>query len=180
MEGSGFGTITFEQIGNINDRYGDVAKGEYAIGYGAWGGAAFYPFRNFQVYCDPDQYSIHEAGCWDPKTETLKLTVNGEEVEMTWQEWSGSLIGSGKYTDADFQTKLEITAAMEEEFLKKYYRIPLAGSTACEMLAYQAKYYTEDYNIMYGFGGLELMDYNYNDAEWAEFVASQNGELSYE
>ena len=180
MEGSGFGTITFEQIGNINDRYGDVAKGEYAIGYGAWGGAAFYPFRNFQVYCDPDQYSIHEAGCWDPKTETLKLTVNGEEVEMTWQEWSGSLIGSGKYTDADFQTKLEITAAMEEEYLKKYYRIPLAGSTACEMLAYQAKYYTEDYNIMYGFGGLELMDYNYNDAEWAEFVASQNGELSYE
>ena len=56
----------------------------------------------------------------------------------------------------------------------------LSGSTACEMLAYQAKYYTEDYNIMYGFGGLELMDYNYDDAEWAEFVASQNGELSYE
>ena len=75
----GIGEITLEAIGSINDRYGDVPKGEYAIGYGAWGGAAFYPFRNFQVYMDPDQYDINEAANWDPKTEELTLTVNGEE-----------------------------------------------------------------------------------------------------
>lgn len=179
-EGSGFGTITLEAIGNINDRYGDTANGEYAIGYGAWGGAAFYPFRNFQVYCDPDQYTLHEAGCWDPKTETLTLKVNGEDVTMTWQQWSGALIGTGVYTEADFATKLSITAQMEEAWLEKYYRIPLASTTACSMLAYQLDYYTEDYNIMYDFGGLRLMKYNYTDAEWTDFVASQNGELSYE
>ena len=76
LEGTGFGTLTFEAVGNINDRYGDVGKGEYAMGYGAWGGAAFYPFRNFQVYCDTDQYSVNEIGCWDPATETLTLNVN--------------------------------------------------------------------------------------------------------
>ena len=180
MAGSGFGELTFEPIGNLTNRYNDVPNGEFAIGYGAWGGAAFYPFRNMQVYCDPDQYSIHEGGCWDPSTETLTLTVDGVEDTLTWQEWSGALVGSGKYSTVDNKIKLSVTAQMEEAFLKKYYRIPLASTTIPSMLSYQCAYYTEDYNIMYGFGGLELLQYNYTDAEWAEYIAEQDGELSYE
>ena len=179
-EGSGFGPITLEAIGNINNRYDDVPAGEYAIGYGAWGGAAFYPFRNFQVYCDPDQYTINEAGCWDPTTETLTLTVEGEEVTKTWQEWSACMVGSGDMAAKSFETKLQILAAMEEAYMRFVYRIPLASTTLPSMLAFQCSYYTEDYNIMYGFGGLQLMTYNYTDAEWAEFVAEQGGTLNYE
>lgn len=179
-EGSGFGTITFEAVGNIENRYDAVPQGEYAIGYGAWGGAAFYPFRNFQVYCDTEQYSVNELGCWDPTTENLTLTVNGEEVTMTWQEWSRALIGTGPYAGESNELKLEVTAQMEEQFLKKYYRIPLMSTTACFMVSYQLDYYTENYNIMYDFGGLELMTYNYNDAEWADFIAESNGALNYE
>jgi oligopeptide transport system substrate-binding protein len=48
------------------------------------------------------------------------------------------------------------------------------------MVSYQLDYYTENYNIMYGFGGLELMTYNYTDAEWADFIAESNGAISYE
>ena len=180
VEGSGFGKVTLEGIDNIADRYGDVAKGEFAIGYGAWGGAAFYPFRNFQVYCDPDQYNVNEVACWDPKTETLTLNVNGEDVTMTWQEWSGALIGTGMFSTADFETKLAITAQLEETYLKKYYRIPLASTTLPFLLAYQVSYYTEDYNIMYDFGGFRLMSYNYTDAEWAEYIDSVGGEIDYE
>ena len=180
LEGTGFGSIELELIGNIEDRYGDVAKGEFAIGYGAWGGAAFYPFRNFRVYCDPDYVSIHEAGCWDPTTTSLTLKVNGEDVTMTWQAWSLAMDATGPYANADFATKLSILSQMEENYLKMYYRIPLAGSTACSMLAYQLSYYTDEYNIMYGFGGLELTHFNYTDAEWAAFVAEQGGTLSYE
>lgn len=180
VEGSGFGKVTFEAIGNIEDRYGDVSGGEYAIGYGAWGGAAFYPFRNLQVYCDTDQYDINEAACWDPATETLTLTVNGEDVTMSWKDWSNALIGTGKFSEADNKTKLAITAQLEELYLKKYYRIPLCGTTSCFLMSYKNSYYTEEYNIMYDFGGMRLMKYNYNDAEWAEFVAEQNGTLSYE
>ena len=179
-EGSGFGAITLEAVGNINDRYGDVANGEYAIGYGAWGGAAFYPFRNFQVYCDPDQYDINEAGCWDPTTELLTINVEGEDVTKTWQEWSGCMIGSGDMASKSFETKLQILAVMEEEYLKFFYRIPLASTTLPFMMSYQCNQYTPDYNIMYGFGGLELMTFNYTDAEWAEFLAEQGGALSYE
>ena len=179
LEGSGFGKITLEPLGNINDRYGDTAAGLYAIGYGAWGGAAFYPFRNMQVYTDPDQYDINEAGCWDPKTETLTLTVEGEEVTMTWQEWGNSMIGTGKFAEADNKVKLAITAQLEEKFLAKYYRIPLAITTVCTLSSYKVEDYTDEYNIMYGFGGFRIMDYNYNDAEWAAYVASQGGTLNY-
>jgi oligopeptide transport system substrate-binding protein len=179
-EGSGFGTITLEAIGNLANRYADVAAGEFAIGYGAWGGAAFYPFRNFQVYCDPDQYDIHEAGCWDPTTETLTINVEGEDVTKTWQEWSGCMVGSGDMANKSFETKLQILATMEEEYMRFVYRIPFASSTVPMMCSYQIQQYTNEYNIMYGFGGTELLTYNYTDAEWAEFVAEQGGTLNYE
>ncbi len=179
-EGSGFGKITLEPVGNIEDRYGDVPAGKYAIGYGAWGGAALYPFRNFQVYMDPDNTDINEAGCWDPTTEELTLTVNGEEVTMTWQKWANCMIGTGKYANADFDTKLDITAMLETKYLEKYYRIPLAATTICSMLSYQLDYYTQEYNFAYGFGGSRIMKFNYSDAEWAEFVAENGGKLSYE
>ena len=180
MEGSGFGTITLEGVGNIPSRHGKVGAGEYAIGYGAWGGAAFYPFRNFQVYFDADQYDLNESGCWDPAVETLTIKVNGENVTKTWKEWSRSMVGSGPYADAVIGIKLEITAAMEREFLAKYYRIPLAASCAASLLSYQVNNYTDVYNIMYDFGGIELMNYNYTDAKWAEHVASIGGTLNYE
>ena len=180
IEGSGFGKVTFEAVGNIADRYGDVAKGEFAVGYGAWGGAALYPFRNFQVYFDPDQYDINEAACWDPKTEKLELTVKGEKVTMTWQEWGNSMIGTGKYANADFETKLDITSMLETKFLEKYYRIPLAGTTICSMLSYQFNYYTDEYNMAYGFGGSRIMTATYDDYEWNKFVAKQGGNVDYE
>lgn len=180
LEGTGFGKITFEAIGNIDDRYGDVPAGKYAIGYGAWGGAALYPFRNMQVYCDSDQYDLNEAGCWDPATTMLTLTVNGVEETMSWKDWSNSMIGTGKFANESNEVKLQITAAMEEEYLKFYYRIPLAVTTVCSLLSFQMDYYTDTYNLAYGFGGMRLMSYNYNDAQWAEYCASQpNGTLNY-
>ena len=109
-------------MGFHNDRYGDTAAGLYAIGYGAWGGAAFYPFRNMQVYCDSNQYDLNEAACWDPAAEQLTLNVEnntdknvsgwertltvkkGEEVEVD-QFWSCSVNVEGNVitlTPADY------------------------------------------------------------------------------
>ena len=177
---SGFGTITLEAVGNIAGRHAKVPGGEYAIGYGGWGGAAFYPFRNMQVYCDTEEYAVQELACWDPASETLTINVEGESVTKTWQDWSRALVGTGPYANSSFGTKLKVTATMEKEFLMKYYRIPLAYSCQTFLQSYQMSYYTENYNIMYDFGGLELMIYNYNDAEWATYVANAGGTLSYE
>ncbi|MCH5183812.1 MAG: hypothetical protein J1E00_06520 [Oscillospiraceae bacterium] len=179
LDGSGFGKITFEAIDNIENRYSSTASGDFAIGYGAWGGAAFYPFRNFQVYMDPDSYDIHEAGCWDPTKEEWTLVVDGKEVTMTCQAWSNALVGNGQYATAGFETQLSITAQLEEKWLETYYRIPLYSTTACFLMSRQVSYYTEEYNIMYDFGGLRLMKFNLDDEEWAKYVSSQGGELDY-
>lgn len=180
VEGTGFGTVTLEAVGNIEDRYSAVPNGEFAIGYGAWGGAAFSPFGMFRVYCDPEYVDpINEAGCWDPSRERLTLNVEGEDVTMTWQEWSQSM-EEGAYVTADNSVKLSILAQIEEAYLKLYYCIPLASSAIPEIMSYKVSYYTDEYNIMYAFGELRLMQFNYSDAEWAEFVASQGGALHYE
>ncbi len=192
LEGSGFGTATLEPIGNLEDRYKAVPTGEFAIGYGGWGGAAFYPFRNFEVYCNPDNYSINEAACWDPKTETLKISFtykgvdsDGNEKEiafentLTWQEWSTSMTGSGRYANYNNEFKLKVTAALEQGFLEKYYRIPLASTTAAFLLSRQVSYYTENYHILYDFGGFRLLKFNYDDADWKDYVDKHNGKIDY-
>ena len=179
-EGSGFGKITLEGVGNLENRYAAVPSGEYAIGYGAWGGAAFYPFRNLQVYCNSDMYALNEAACWDPSVEKTTLLVEGKPVTMTWKDWSNALIGTGPYSTASNQVKLEVTAQLEEQYLRKFYRIPLCTTTICTLLSFKNSYYTDNYNVMYSFGGLELMKYHYNDAEWKEFLSTQNGTLNYE
>ena len=188
LEGTGFGQFTFEAVGNITDRYGDVPKGEFALGWGAWGGNAFGPFSIFRVYFDTEYMggleNIHEGGCWDPSKTDLTLTVNGEEVTMTWQEWSNSMIGSGRFADdskdPDFKIRLGILAQLEKEYLKFFYCIPMCATSVPDILSFKHTFFTDEYNIMYGFGGTQLMKYNYTDAEWAEFVKSQNGELHYE
>lgn len=179
LEGSGFGKITLEGIGSLSKRYADVMNGTYAIGWGAWGGAAFYPFKNMQNYCDPDNNDVHESGCWDPTTEMLTINVDGEDVTMTWQKWSQALSDATSYGSASFEVRLHILATMEEKLLEMYYFIPVCTTTSVVMLSYKQSMYTENYNIMYGYGGNRLMHFNYTDAEWAEYVASQNGSISY-
>lgn len=181
MKNTGFGKITLTPVGNLTDRYGDVgSRGVYAIGYGAWGGAILYPFRGFRVYMDPEyQPPLHEGNCWDPSKETLTLTIDGENYTMSYQAWSNSMIGNGPFASASNEIKLEITAQLEKAFLELYYRIPLAGSTVTFLLGYQQHYYTEDYNIAYGFGGFRLMIYDYDDYAWNQFVKKNGGTLNY-
>ena len=180
VEGTGFGHVTLKAVENIPDRYSDVVNGVYAIGYGAWGGAAFYPFNAIGCYTDADYAgTIHESGSWDPATTYLTLTINGEEESRTYEDWSRSIKGTGDYANADAEVKLAILAGLEQGILEQYHCIPLATMASASLLSYKVSYYTENYSIMYGFGGLRLMRYNYTDSEWASYVQSQNGTLSY-
>ena len=180
IEGSGFGPITLTALDNLSQRYLDVSNGVYAIGYGAWGGAAFYPFNAIGCYTDAEYAGyIHEGNCWDPAVETLTLNINGEDITMTYEAWSRTIKGTGEYANADAATKLAILAGLEENILNLYYLIPLASDVSCSMMSYKTSNYTDNYSIMYGFGGLRLTTFNYTNAEWADFVAGANGNLGY-
>ncbi len=170
-QGSGFGTIELSRI-DANRFY----EGTAAFMISGWGGAAFNPFQVMQCYCDTDYYL--EGGSYDPSVETVTLEVGGEEYTMTWQEWAKTLGGGyGIFTDMDMMTKVEALAKLESTYLAQYYAIPLFCRTANNLLSYQVDYYTNEYNTMYGFGGLRLMRYNYTDAQWEAYVAS--GKLDY-
>ena len=179
-EGTGLGKITLVPVGQVASRYRAVPEGEFAIGYGAWGGAAFYPFRAFRVYLDPEYQSLHEDACWSPESERLTLTIGGDDVTMTYQEWSRSMTGSGAFSRASVNTKLEITAKLEEAFLAKYYRIPLLASAAPTLLSYNVDNLTREYNVMYGFGGFRLLRFYMDDYEWSKYLSKNGGRLEYE
>ena len=176
-EGSGFGQITLIPVGDLEDRYEDVSEGRFAVGLGAWGGSVFQPFGVPRLYCDPEYADpLHEAGCWDPSTEQLTLTVDGQEYTMTWQAWSDSMTGSGQFADIPMESRLELLATVEKLYLERYYSIPLMNTADCYLLSGKLHYFTHQYNVLYGFGGLRLMQYEYTDQQWEEYLQSCNGD----
>ena len=182
-EGTGLeGKISFNFLGNIEDRYADVALGKVEMGRGAWGGAAFYPFSIIRVYCEPESMGgtekIHESCGWDPTVETLTITIDGEEITDTFQNWAKSINGKGQYAQ-DPDTCLIILSHLETGILGSYQCIPYGCYTACTLFSKKIKYATTNYNIMYGYGGTRLMTFNYNDEEWEAFKAAQGGEIDY-
>ena len=178
--GSGFGTITLEAVGEVENRVDKVVSGEFAIGYGPCGGEVLSPFAAMQKYLDPQNNKVQEKGSWDPATEKLTLKIDGESVTMTWKEWSYATEGNGKYASASVGIKLDVVSALEREFLRKFYRIPLAAGCDASLQSYQVQDYAEHYNVMYGFGGMELLTYTYSDTEWTAQIAKNGGTLGYE
>ncbi len=184
-KGTGFeGLVDFEFLGNIANRYDDVALGKIEMIRGAWGGAAFYPFSTIRVYCEPDYMggmeSIHESCGWDPTVETITIPLNGEDRTDTIQNWAKAIQPAGEFGGDEYaETRLYILSYIETAILGSYQCIPFGCETECTLFSKKVQFATEDYNIMYGYGGIRLMKFNYNDAEWAEFVASQNGTIDY-
>ncbi len=188
--GTGFeGKITFTFLAGAQDRYLDVATGKIEMIRGAWGGAAFYPFSTIRVYCEPEYMggleAIHESCGWNPSVEKCDVVYDfdgdgvAETVTDTFQNWALSINGSGAYaTDAD--AALAILSYLETGILGAYQCIPWSTETLCTMFSQKIAYATTTYNIMYAYGGIRLMTYNYSDAEWDEYVKSQGGTLSYE
>lgn len=189
-KGTGFeGKITFTFLCGAPNRYDDVAAGRYEMIRGAWGGAAFYPFSSIRTYTEPDYMGglskIHESNGWDPSTETLDVTFDfdgdgeAETITDTFQNWAKSINGGGAYYQMP-EHQLNILSALETGILKAYQCIPWGVSVVPSMHSQKVEYATYDYNIMYIYGGVRQMTFNYTDAEWEAYVSSQGGQLNYE
>ena len=189
--GTGFeaGGIELNAI-NLSDYYNKMLDGACEMIFAAWGGAVYWPYSTIQCYVNDSELStqIHEGACWDPTAVqlTLKLDFNedgqiaeDEEVTMSYNAW-GTALNSGEYATASFALKNEIMAALEKNFLEFYYCIPLYCDASTSLDSKRLQYVTDEYNIMYGFGGLRFLTYSHTDAEWAAYVAEQGGTLNYE
>jgi hypothetical protein len=77
------------------------------------------------------------------------------------------------------EDRFAILAALEGAVLSTYDMLPLTGDASAALKGMQIKYYSEEYVYGVGRGGLKYMDYIYSDAEWTDYVESQNGKLVY-
>ena len=80
---------------------------------------------------------------------------------------------------ADVETRLDILAMIEGEILKTGDYLPMLQDASAALLSQQVYYVVDEYNPVMGRGGITYLKYNYSDTEWAAYVASQGGELTY-
>ena len=158
---------------------------------GGWSGSALNPFGLTDLYTNPSYQ--YDAAWYDATTVelTINVPVNGvdTDVTMSLKQWSDCLNGATVTIDGveynygsgqiDVQVRLNILAAIEGKILESYNYLPMLQDGSMALLSQQVFYVIDDYNPILGRGGIAYAKYNYTDAEWAEYVASQGGELQY-
>lgn len=175
---------------------GKIKSGISDVVLGGWSGSALNPFSLTDLYVNPA--SAYNGQWFDATGVDLTIPVpvapdyeeeNKKEVTMNLKQWSDALNGATVSVNgvaynfgedqADLNTRLDILAAFETRILQTYDYIPMLQDGGMSLLSQQVYYVVEEYNPVMGRGGIAYLKYNYSDAEWTEFVASQGGELRY-
>lgn len=187
------GKVQFVKSAPYGNEWSDrIRKGLSDTVLGGWQGSALNPFSLTDQYVNPAY--MYDANWFDATTVdmTLELTVDGEarSITMNLREWSDALNGAAVTTEdgntynfgdgmADPQDRLTILAAIETQILGTYNYLPMLQDGSMALLSQQVYYVVEEYNPILGRGGIQYLRYNYDDAEWAAYVAENGGELTY-
>lgn len=187
------GKVQFVKSAPYGNEWSDrIREGLSDTVLGGWQGSALNPFSLTDQYVNPAY--MYDANWFDATTVdmTLELTVDGEarSITMNLREWSDALNGAAVTAEdgntynfgdgmADSQDRLTILAAIETQILGTYNYLPMLQDGSMALLSQQVYYVVEEYNPILGRGGIQYLRYNYDDAEWAAYVAENGGELTY-
>ena len=171
-------------------------SGATQIGFGyGFSGNAFNPFDIIGAFVNPDD-DLNYHMYWDTSAIDMTLTMPagdyagaGETITMSVQNWYYCLNGLAESEGqaktynwgegyAPTAVRLMILSALEELTIKESRSIMLIAETSGSFLSAKFSYFTEEEHTFLGFGGLRYIEVNYTDAEWAEFVAANYGDLS--
>lgn len=169
---------------------------QIGFGYG-FSGNAFNPFDIIGAFVNPDD-SLNYHMYWDTPSIDMTLTMPegdyegaGETITMSVQNWYFCLNGLAATENqpktynwaegfAPVEARLMILSALEELTIKESRSIMLVADGGGSFLGAKFSYFSEDEHTFMGFGGLRYIEVNYTDAEWADFVAQNNNDLSAE
>ena len=169
---------------------------QIGFGYG-FSGNAFNPFDIVGAFVNPDD-DLNYHMYWDTSAVDLTLTMPegdyegaGETITMSVQNWYYCLNGLAETEKqpktynwgegfAPVEARLMILSALEEITIKESRSIMLIAEGGGSFLGAKFSYFSEDEHTFMGFGGMRYMEVNYTDAEWAEYVAQNNNDLSAE
>lgn len=170
-----------------NDWSNKIRSGLSDTVLAGWSGSALDPFGLSDLYVNPAKQ--YDAQWFNASAQNMTLDVNGESVTLNLKQWSDALNGlqvtaGGKDYNfgegvVDIETRLNILAGIESAVLQTYDYIPMLQDASMMLLSQQVYFVIEEYNPILSRGGVPYMKYNYNDSEWADYVASQGGELKY-
>ena len=169
---------------------------QIGFGYG-FSGNAFNPFDIIGAFVNPDD-DLNYHMYWDTSAIDMTLTMPegdyvgaGETITMTVQNWYYCLNGLAETEKqaktynwgegfAPVEARLMILSALEELTIKESRSVMLIADGGGSFLGAKFSYFSEDEHTFMGFGGMRYMEVNYTDAEWAEYVAANNNDLSSE
>lgn len=156
------------------DYYTSMQNGSCDMILGSWGGNDMDPFSMMECYTNPTY--IIEYGFDTYKDLTFE--VNGEEITKSYFDWNTALM-EGEYATADYDTRLQVLAGIEEGLLSDYHIIPMNNYVSAELYSQRIVFPCDFINTLVERGGIKLMTYTMDDAEWAEYCAEQNNQLTY-
>ena len=169
---------------------------QIGFGYG-FSGNAFNPFDIIGAFVNPDD-DLNYHMYWDTSAIDMTLTMPegdyagaGETITMSVQNWYYCLNGLAETEKqaktynwgegfAPVEARLMILSALEELTIKESRSVMLIADGGGSFLGAKFSYFSEDEHTFMGFGGMRYMEVNYTDAEWAEYVAANNNDLSSE
>ncbi len=169
---------------------------QIGFGYG-FSGNAFNPFDIIGAFVNPDD-SLNYHMYWDTSAIDMTLTMPagdyegaGQEITMSVQNWYFCLNGLAASENqaktynwsegyAPAEARLVILSALEELTIKESRSVMLIADGGGSFLGAKFAYFSEDEHTFMGFGGIRYMEVVYTDAEWAEFVAANNNDLTNE
>ena len=161
--------------------------GEYDLCFGAWANA---PFNPSYLLCETQiNKDVRWAKGWDPTkvNVSVKATPDADHKDGIYtynlEQWR--LILQGKegcpvnFKNFSMEDQLTALGAVEAAILKEYYSVPVFSLYSASLMGYKTDYVTYEYNTFMGYGGIRYMSYNFDDTEWAAFVAEKGGTLKY-
>ena len=173
-------------------------SGATQIGFGyGFQGNAFNPFDIIGAFVNPDD-DLNYHMYWDTASIDMTMTMPegdyegaGETITMSVQNWYFCLNGLAATENqaktynwsegyAPVEARLMILSALEELTIKESRSVMLIADGGGSFLGAKFSYFSDEEHTFMGFGGMRYMEVNYTDAEWADFVAQNNNDLSAE
>ena len=192
-KGSGFeGKVSLKMTVDA-DYYETNYSGGADMIFTTWGGATMSPFTIlYECYCDASDGSGQQMEYgYDTSKIIVKFVVDGNPIEDTLQHWARWADGGdadtgttaaieaaiGNFTDYDYDTRCAFYAQMEAAFLNWYPTTAVYYRNTATMDSQKIHSASDTYVTLVAFGGIQFMTFNYDDAEWADYIA--NNELVY-
>ena len=194
------GKITLKFDASAGDKWSNAFRsGATQIGFGyGFGGNPFNPFDIVGGFVDPEN-SLNYHTYWDTKNEKMTLTMPagdyegaGKTITMSLCNWYKCLNGLADKANGDTEVynwdagyapasaRLVVLAALEEKVIQKAYSVMLIGEYSGELSSPKFSQISYDYNTFMAYGRMRYLVVNYTDAEWAEYVAAHNNDLTSE